>query len=140
MRVDGVHRAVVICLAPQNSRTSVGLYRAAVSKEAEGLELEFVDSWHDHPLLIAAFTERLAAEREKSGEAMVVFTAHSVPARTIEAGDPYQQQAQETASLVAQKARLTQSQWTFAFQSQGISGGPWIGPTVEETLQRLKKQ
>jgi ferrochelatase len=28
-------------------------------------------------------------------------------------------------------------QWWFAFQSQGASGGPWIGPTVEQTLDAI---
>jgi protoporphyrin/coproporphyrin ferrochelatase len=139
MRADGVERVVAICLAPQNSRTSVGLYRNAAYKEAEGMAIEFIDSWHDHPLLIEAFAERLEAAHIRLGrDAMVLFTAHSVPSRTIEAGDPYDQQARETAALVAQEAGLPDERWTFAFQSQGMSGGPWIGPTVEETLQKLK--
>ena len=139
MRGDGVVSAVALCLAPQNSRTSVGLYRGVMEEHAERMAIEFIDSWHDHPLLIAAFAERLRAAREKFGqEAAILFTAHSVPSRTIAAGDAYDRQAKETASLVAKEVGLTDSQWTFAFQSQGMSGGPWIGPTVEETLQRLK--
>jgi ferrochelatase len=141
MKSDGIDRAVAICLAPQNSRTSVGLYRAAACKEATGLAIDFVESWHDHPLLIAAFAERLAAARKKAepGTA-ILFTAHSVPTRTIEDGDPYQQQAHDTAALVANKSGLYESQWRFAFQSQGMSGGPWIGPTVEATLERLRDE
>jgi ferrochelatase len=81
--------------------------------------------------------------------APVLFTAHSVPARTVEAAaadseggkrlwpgqgaDPYADEARHTAELVA--ARVPEiSRWWFAFQSQGASGGPWIGPSVEETL------
>lgn len=139
MRADGVERVAAICLAPQNSRTSVGLYRNAAYKEADGMAVEFIDSWHDHPLLIEAFAERLQAALDRFGhDSAVLFTAHSVPVRTIEAGDPYDQQARETAALVAQDAGLADSQWAFAFQSQGMSGGPWIGPTVEDTLQELK--
>lgn len=139
MRADGVERVAAICLAPQNSRTSVGLYRNAAYKEADGMAVEFIDSWHDHPLLIEAFAERLQAALDRFGhDSGVLFTAHSVPVRTIEAGDPYDQQARETAALVAQDAGLADSQWAFAFQSQGMSGGPWIGPTVEDTLQELK--
>jgi len=140
MRAEGVERVVAICLAPQNSRTSVGLYRNAAYKEAEGMSVEFIESWHDHALLIEAFSERLQAARAKFGQdAVVLFTAHSVPARTIEAGDPYDQQVRQTAALVAQEAAVPASLWAFAFQSQGMSGGPWIGPTVEETLQALKE-
>lgn len=139
MCADGVERVAAICLAPQNSRTSVGLYRNAAYKEADGMAVEFIDSWHDHPLLIEAFAERLQAALDRFGhDSAVLFTAHSVPVRTIEAGDPYDQQARETAALVAQDAGLADSQWAFAFQSQGMSGGPWIGPTVEDTLQELK--
>ena len=139
MRNDGAINVVALCMAPQNSRTSVGLYRSALEKQAEGMAIEFVDSWHDHQLLVTAFAERLQAARERYGrESAILFTAHSVPSRTIEAGDPYEQQAKETARLVAKQARLTDSQWAFAFQSQGMSSGPWIGPTVEETLQALK--
>ena len=141
MQQDGVANVVAICLAPQNSRTSVGLYRSAVDKHAAGMNLDFVESWHDHPLLIAAFAERLGTALSSQGERTpVIFTAHSVPARTIADGDPYEQQARETASLVAHQAGLPDSQWFFAFQSQGMSGGAWIGPTVEETMQRVQEQ
>jgi len=145
MTADGVERAVTICLAPQNSRTSVGLYRRALQDKGESplFETDFVESWHDHPLLIRAFAERLKAgwthACEEAGEGVpVIFTAHSVPQRTIEEGDPYQQQAQDTAALVAMESGfLKVEDWTFAFQSQGMSGGPWLGPTVEETIADL---
>src|SRR5579883_3149687 len=61
MREDGIERAVAICLAPQNSRTSVGLYRKAVFSAVDGIEVEFVEGWADHPLLADAFAERLRA-------------------------------------------------------------------------------
>lgn len=139
MRDDGVERMIAICLAPQNSRTSVGLYRNAALAQAHGMEVDFVECWHDHPLLIEAFAEKLRPALDTAGqETAIVFTAHSVPAHTIAAGDPYERQARETAALVARKLRLPDSQWAFAFQSQGMSGGPWIGPTVEETLRGLR--
>lgn len=153
MRADGIDRAVVICLAPQNSRTSVGLYRRAVFAAAEGhIELNFVSEWADHPALIDAFAERLRTTRdafsEETGSAPpVLFTAHSVPLRTVEpqpgsndGPDPYADQARLTASLVAARADLPESSWQFAFQSQGMSGGPWLGPTVEDTLTALNEQ
>lgn len=139
MRADGIANVVTLCLAPQNSRTSVGLYRNAAFKEAAGMAIEFIDSWHDHPRLIEAYAERLQDALAQLGRGtMVLFTAHSVPSRTITDGDPYEQQAKETAALVAREAGLPDSQWVFAFQSQGMSGGPWIGPTVEDTLHSLR--
>jgi len=142
MIADGVTRATVICLAPQNSRTSVGLYRSAVMKDAPPFAVEFVESWHDHPLLIAAFAEKLRAARSVPlfDAAPIIFTAHSVPVRTIEQGDPYDKQTKETAALVAVAAGLRQEQWSFAFQSQGASGGPWAGPAVEEQILHLSRE
>ncbi len=179
MRADGVEEAAVICMAPQNSRTSVGLYRRAAEAEAGGLRIDFTAGWAEHPLLAEAFAERLrpawAKLSAEVGEPVpVLFTAHSVPTRTVmetppgsgtssashpndknkgvvrmghpeqrlwpgEGKDPYAEDARRTAELVA--ARVPEiPRWWFAFQSQGASGGPWIGPSVEETLDRLAGQ
>lgn len=136
MLADGVTRAVALCLAPHNSRTSVGLYRRALEEAAAGrLEIDFIEDWHDEPLLITAFAERL--QPLLSTDTRVLFTAHSVPVRTIEAGDPYAEQTKRTAELVARAAGLPEKDFFFAFQSQGMSGGPWLGPTVESTLDAL---
>jgi protoporphyrin/coproporphyrin ferrochelatase len=158
MRADAITRAVVICLAPQNSRTSVGLYRRAVFAAAEGhIDLHFVDDWADHPALIDGFAERLRATldavKNESGSApTVLFTAHSVPCRTVlsapqsdpattpQPPDPYPIEAKLTARLVAAQVGLAESEWFFAFQSQGMSGGQWLGPTVEDTLTALREQ
>ncbi len=168
MRADGVEEAAVVCLAPQNSRTSVGLYHRAVMAEASLLRFDFTDSWAAHPLLAEAFAERLRIAQarmiaETGSPAPLLFTAHSVPTRTVQAAapqsspaenhprhwpgdkgsgsspDPYADDARLTASLVASLVPDTPA-WHFAFQSQGASGGPWLGPTVEETIDRLAAQ
>jgi protoporphyrin/coproporphyrin ferrochelatase len=162
MREDGIASAAAICLAPQNSRTSVGLYRRAVLAEAgRDLVVDFTEAWAEHPLLIEAFAERLRSKyRELTAEVghsiPILFTAHSVPCRTIQSASPavdpqtsvapaspdtYAVEAKQTAALVAAQLRregLRDDDWFFAFQSQGISGGPWIGPTVEDTLSALR--
>jgi len=144
---DGVEHVLAICLAPQNSSTSVGLYKNALFSHLKpGASVEFVEAWHDHPLLVAAFAEKLEsvwskASAELGSPVPVIFTAHSVPTRTIQAGDPYELQTKETARLVGEKVRgLTTEIQHFAFQSQGMSGGPWLGPTVERVILELKKQ
>jgi protoporphyrin/coproporphyrin ferrochelatase len=142
MASDGITNAFVICLAPQNSRTSVGLYRSSLGSDLP-FNVDFVDSWHDEPFLIEAFAEKLRdgwtqASSEAVTKLPVIFTAHSVPQRTIVDGDPYEHQAKETASLVAKEADLKPEHWRFAFQSQGMSGGAWLGPTVEENILALK--
>ncbi|MHB1936924.1 MAG: ferrochelatase [Acidobacteriaceae bacterium] len=199
MRADGVTDAVAICLAPQNSRTSVGLYRRAAYAEAgNAFRFHFVDAWADHPRLADAFAERLRpvwreACRVVGKKVPVLFTAHSVPCRTIQVStalgqpsraeqdaqssggekpsattapvgpvrptaeersyalpagassgpDPYAVETKQTACLVAGRLAadgLTSRDWYFAFQSQGMSGGPWIGPTVEETLESMYRE
>ena len=144
---SGIEKVVAICLAPQNSSTSVGLYSKVLADERKpGLSVQFVESWHDHPLLVQAFAERLEpvwrqASAEMGRAVPVIFTAHSVPMRTIQAGDPYEKQAKETAQLVARTiAGLTPELRHFAFQSQGMTGGPWLGPTVETVMLEQKRQ
>jgi protoporphyrin/coproporphyrin ferrochelatase len=139
MAHDGIRRAIVICLAPQNSRTSVGLYRNSLHGADQGLSFDFVESWHDQPWLIKAFAEKLVAgwnraKAEAGSPVPVIFTAHSVPQRTILEGDPYENQTRATAELVAGAAGLKQSDWRLAFQSQGMSMGPWLGPTLEARI------
>jgi protoporphyrin/coproporphyrin ferrochelatase len=161
MRADGITSAVAICLAPQNSRTSVGLYRRAALAEAAGaIEMDFIDGWADHPLLAQAFAERLqpvwqSVSARIGVAAPVLFTAHSVPCRTIQTQpadaqgspspdpDPYPVEAKRTAANVAAllvPVGLTAADWFFAFQSQGMSGATWIGPTVEDTLTALRQE
>ncbi len=165
MRADGVTQVKAICLAPQNSRTSVGLYRRALMAAATGMDVEFVAGWAEHPLLAQAFAEKLwpvwaEACAESGRRVPVLFTAHSVPCRTIMTGeasiagarpgtpmqdtpDPYPVEAKRTAAMVAERLAvvgLRERDWYFAFQSQGVSGGPWIGPTVEDTLKALKEE
>jgi ferrochelatase len=143
---EGVKRVVALCLAPQNSRTSIGLYRQslmdAVKQVRRDLVVDFVESWHNHPELIAAYRERAtaaldAARQETGGPVPVIFTAHSVPERTIAGGDPYERQVRETAALVA--AAMGLSEYRLAFQSQGMTAEKWIEPTVESQIDELSQ-
>ena len=139
---DNVGQAVAICLAPHNSRTSVGLYKQVLFGAEAPFAIDFVEEWHDRPLLIEAFADRLrtgwASACQQHGALLpVLFTAHSVPQRTIAEGDPYEAQTRETAALVAAQVPEI-GPWHFAFQSQGMSGGEWLGPTVEDTIIRLR--
>lgn len=162
MQKDGVKKITAICLAPQNSRTSVGLYRRALMDAVgESMQVEFLAGWAEHPLLARAFAEkmRFALERARyqaaGGKVGVLFTAHAVPCRTIQASlkpvehhgmvlatqpDTYAIECKATAKLIAKQMQdvLDERDWYFSFQSQGLSGGPWIGPTVEDTLAALQ--
>ena len=178
MKSDGITHARVLCLAPQNSRTSTGLYRKALEaalKDTPGkpFTYDFIAGWADEPLLALAFAEHLWPTWAEACAATkthvpILFTAHSVPCRTILSGpatpqrppdaqspvpadgiqnygtsttpDPYPVECKQTAARVAEllaPVGLTEKDWFFAFQSQGIAGAPWLGPTVEDTLKAL---
>ncbi|MGE5645563.1 MAG: ferrochelatase [Acidobacteriota bacterium] len=133
MKADGVERVVAICLAPQYSNSTVGLYfrrlQAAVTEKGFGAEIVWTKTLYDSFLLIEAFYERLAPLLPA---AKVLFTAHSLPERALEGGDPYDTEVRATAAAVARRAGL--AEWDFAYQSQGFTDDKWLGPTVESRI------
>jgi len=119
-----------ICLAPQFSELSVGLYMKRTIEAAPSLNLSWAKSYHDEPLLLDAFAERLRPLLPGK----VIFTAHSLPEKALANGDPYERECRATAAAVAERVGL--ESYDFAFQSQGMTGDKWLGPTVEATLDR----
>lgn len=124
-------RIAAICLAPQFSELSVGLYMKRTLEAAPSLNYSWAKSYHNEPLLIEAFAEKL---RPQLPGGRVLFTAHSLPEKALANGDPYERECRATAAAVAAKTGL--QSYDFAFQSQGMTGDRWLGPTVEETLER----
>jgi len=130
----GAGEIVGLVLAPHYSALSIAGYREQLESALAGLaELQFVESWHDEP----GFVELLAG-RVRGTDAHVVFTAHSLPARILAAGDPYRDQLLETSRLVADAAGL--GAWSFSFQSESPTGEPWLGPDILEHLEALRRQ
>jgi ferrochelatase len=128
---DGAERIVGVVLAPHYSTLSIAGYRDQLQRAIAGrAELAFVDSWHDEP----GFVE-LLADRIRGTGAHVVFTAHSLPARILEIGDPYKVQLLETSRLVAEAAGI--GDWSFSFQSESPTGEPWLGPDILDHLATL---
>ena len=128
---DGADRVVGLVLAPHYSALSIKGYRDQLEQAlAARAELGFVDSWHLEP----GFVE-LLADRIRGTDAHVVFTAHSLPARILEMGDPYQDQLLETSSAVAAAAGV--ESWSFSFQSESPTGEPWLGPDILDHLAAL---
>lgn len=132
----GVRRVVGIPLAPQFSTLSVQKYvDAAEAALPPGIVFRCVTSYHDRPLLLRAFAERIReAGPPQPGEA-VVFTAHALPVRVIRGGDPYADQVLATARGVARAARI--ERYEVAYQSAGRTPEPWTGPGLDETIRRL---
>ena len=127
----GASRLVGLVLAPHYSRLSIAGYRLLLEEAVGGrIGVIFVDSWHDDPGLISFLADRI-----RDTDAHVVFTAHSLPARILEDGDPYPDQLLETARLVADSAGV--EDWSFSFQSESPTGEPWLGPDILDHLEDL---
>jgi ferrochelatase len=155
MRVEGIERAVGIVMAPHWSGMSVETYvervRAAAGEGAP--RFTFVRSYHDHPLFVELLAGRVARALgtlgpAESDGAAVVFSAHSLPVRTLEDGSQrcklctaceascrYGDELQETADLVAKELDL--SHHAIAWQSAGRTADPWWGPSLEDVIVQL---
>lgn len=144
MAVDGIKEAVGIVLAPHYSAMSVGGYinRAQVAADKHGIEVTFVKEYHLHPALIEALSQRVSAGLDKFGElreeAMVLFSAHSLPIKILEMKDPYPDQLLATSRAVAEAAKV--EKWQFTWQSAGQTGQPWLGPDILDTIAMLAKE
>jgi ferrochelatase len=130
----GADRIAGLVLAPHYSRLSIGGYRQQLEEALAGrADLVFVESWHTEP----GFVE-LLAERVRVTKAHVVFTAHSLPARILDEGGPYQEQLLETCRAIAQAAGL--GEWSFSYQSESPTGEPWLQPDILDHLAALREQ
>jgi ferrochelatase len=128
----GVARIIGIPMAPQFSSLSVQKYNdAAVSSLRSGMTFEAVESYFAHPLLADAFAERVLAAAPRPDE-LIIFTAHALPVRVIEAGDRYADEVAATARAVAARAGV--SRYRLAYQSAGRTPEPWIGPEIQELI------
>jgi protoporphyrin/coproporphyrin ferrochelatase len=128
----GATTIIGLVLAPHYSSMSIEKYRDLLVEALSGrAELRFVERWGADPGLVALLAARVAS----AAEAHVVFTAHSLPARILEEGDPYQDELLESAALIAERAGV--GDWSFSFQSASPTGEPWLGPDIVEHLGRL---
>jgi ferrochelatase len=144
MAADGVRRIAAIALAPQQSSNGIGYWRAVeagLAAVGDGAPTAtFVPSWHDEPAFIDALAVATREALDRFGDpsrVRVVFTAHSLPARVIAAGDVYPDEVAATARLVAE--RLGLQRYERAFQSAGRTGEPWLGPELRDELARLER-
>jgi ferrochelatase len=141
LAVRGFQHIIGLVLAPHYSSFSIGQYmgRARAAAEPHGITVTAIDSWATEP----AFVEFLAADLRSRLSAMptntkVLFTAHSLPQRIIDAGDPYPDELRSTAEAVAVAAGLDSwSSWSIAWQSAGRTPEPWIGPDILAVIDDL---
>ncbi|MBM4139301.1 MAG: ferrochelatase [Nitrospira sp.] len=133
-----------VCMAPQQSSLSTGAYRKKVEDARSSLQsavpVTYVDGWNRHPKLIAAIVGSIQQALlkfpiEVRRHVPVLFTAHSLPERIVAMNDPYPEEVKGTVEAVT--ACLGCQPTAFAYQSQGRSSEPWLGPTIEAMLDTL---
>jgi ferrochelatase len=139
---QGIRTLVGLVMAPHQSTLSSGAYFQRLQEAVDACDPQTnvlrVESWHDTPGLIAALAQRgAAALAQFEAPPFVLFTAHSLPARILQQGDPYDTQLRQTAALVAERLQLPEDRWQFCFQSAGQSPEPWLGPSIDETVLDL---
>jgi len=141
---DGARRVIALSMSPFSTEVTTGAYRSACDGLGSGETCPlFIPSWHDNPLFIDAWVEKVAAglalfPAATRDSVVVIFTSHSIPVRYIAAGDPYKKQIEETVGLVAAKAGIRE--WRIAWQSKGARATePWIEPEVEPTLNTISR-
>ncbi|MEH7342999.1 ferrochelatase [Bacillus sp. JJ1532] len=143
MNQDGIEEAVSIVLAPHFSTFSVKSYNGRAKEEAEklgGPVIHSVESWYDEPKFIQYWVDRVKStfegmpqeEREKS---VLIVSAHSLPEKILQLGDPYPKQLQETADMIAKGAGV--KNYAVGWQSAGNTPEPWLGPDVQDLTREL---
>jgi ferrochelatase len=144
--VEDPEHIIGLCMAPQQSSMSTGAYRKKV-EEAQALlndhrPVSYVGSWNRHPKFIAAIADNIQEGLRKFDPAVrravtVLFTAHSLPERIMAIKDPYPAEVKGTVAAVTEYLGIQPT--AFAYQSQGRSGEPWLGPPVEAAIEEFAR-
>ncbi|WP_413302212.1 ferrochelatase [Bacillus sp. 1P10SD] len=146
MHEDGIKEAVSIVLAPHFSTFSVKSYNGRAVEEAEklgGLKITSIESWYEEPKFIGYWADKVKQvfeqmPQEEKNHAVLIVSAHSLPEKILQFGDPYPQQLKETADLIAEQAGI--ENYTIGWQSAGNTPEPWIGPDVQDLTRDLYQQ
>jgi ferrochelatase len=143
----GASAVIGLVLAPHYSSYSIGQYldrtRQGVTESGVDIPVAGIDSWATEPAFVEFLADdlaqRVAAMREQTGgRVRVLFTAHSLPQRIIDGGDPYPDELRSTAEAVAAQVGLVEGDdWQIAWQSAGRTPEPWIGPDILEVIDSL---
>ncbi|EJR56964.1 ferrochelatase 2 [Bacillus cereus VD107] len=144
MKRDGIEQAISIVLAPHYSTFSIKAYNdraIRLSEEIGGPVIEPIEQWYDEPKFISYWADQIKEAFTKiidKEKAVVIFSAHSLPEKIIAAGDPYVEQLQHTADLIAAEADI--KHYTIGWQSAGNTLDPWIGPDVQDLTRDLYEE
>ncbi|MDR7001340.1 ferrochelatase [Neobacillus niacini] len=146
MYEDGIEEAVSIVLAPHFSTFSVKSYNGRAVEEAEklgGPKITSIESWYQEPKFIDYWADLLKGiyqqmPQEEKERAVLIVSAHSLPEKILQLGDPYPKQLQETADLIAKHAGI--EKYEIGWQSAGNTPEPWLGPDVQDLTRDLFKE
>ncbi|MGC1137588.1 ferrochelatase [Bacillus sp. B38] len=146
MHKDGITEAVSLVLAPHFSTFSVQSYNKRAKEEAEklgGLTIKSVESWYDEPKFVDYWVGQVkktyeSMPKEEVDDAMLIVSAHSLPEKIKEYGDPYPDQLEESAKLIAEGAGITD--YAVGWQSEGNTPDPWLGPDVQDLTRELNQK
>lgn len=139
---DGITRVIGLPLAPQYSSYSSEDYHNRARKDIEahpGIKYLPVRSWWNHQALIHFWSDQLVAKKDLTDRqnTRVIFSAHSLPLRIIQGGDPYKDEVIGLSNAVARAAGLNEDQYILAWQSAGRTQEPWIGPDFVKVAKDL---
>ncbi|MBB5325375.1 ferrochelatase [Anoxybacillus tepidamans] len=143
---DGITEAVSIVLAPHFSTFSIQSYNTRAKAEAEklgGPVIYAIESWYEEPKFIQYWVEKVKEvygqmSEEERGKAVLIVSAHSLPEKIIATGDPYPEQLQETARMIAEKAEV--QHYAVGWQSAGNTPEPWLEPDVQDLTRQLHEE
>ena len=146
MHEDGITEAVSLVLAPHFSTFSVKSYNERAKEEADklgNLTITSIESWYKEPKFIQYWVDKIkdvyaSMPSEEKEAACLVVSAHSLPEKILQFGDPYKDQLEETAKLIVEAAGI--NQYAVGWQSEGNTPDPWLGPDVQDLTKSLYEE
>ena len=135
---------VLLPLYPQFSTTtsasSLRVWRAVAQKAGLDAPMRAVCCYPRDPGVVVA-QARLIGEKLRLASAVaaprLLFSAHGLPQRIVDRGDPYQWQVEQTAAAVVEhlKPEWPDLDWQVCYQSR-VGPLTWIGPSTEAEIER----
>eukprot|EP01119_Soliformovum_irregulare_P008753 TRINITY_DN21863_c0_g1_i1.p1 TRINITY_DN21863_c0_g1~~TRINITY_DN21863_c0_g1_i1.p1 ORF type:complete len:427 (-),score=97.29 TRINITY_DN21863_c0_g1_i1:57-1307(-) len=149
MKKDGVTRAVAFTQYPQFSCTTTGsslneLWRSQQRLGIDNIQWSLIDRWPLHDGFISAVADNINKGLEKFPEdvrddVVVVFSAHSLPIRTVQRGDTYPTEVAATVHRLMEKHLKYSHKYMLCWQS-AVGPQEWLGPQTIKTIEDLGKR
>ncbi len=144
---DGMTHLVVLPLFPQFSVTTSGscinYFNGLLRRHNGAIQAGYITRWFDEPLYIEALTEIIKKEIAKfpnpdPRSVYIIYSAHSIPRRYVDEGDPYLEHTQHTVDLINAKLG-SQHSWTLSFQSK-VGPVKWLEPSTKAVIHSLGRR